>query len=52
MKKILLVSAGAIMIYLSGQICGCGGCEANAITTETNLIIRKKPKQFSSKLQE
>ena len=38
MKKIMMITGAALLIYLSAQICGCGGsCEAktNAIAKST-----------------
>jgi periplasmic mercuric ion binding protein len=34
MKKIMLISAGAITIYLAAQVCGCGSCDAKTVNTE------------------
>lgn len=41
MKKLMLITGAAILIYLSAQVCGCGSCEANATITESNVVINK-----------
>jgi len=42
MKKIMMIVGATLLIYLSAQVCGCGGsCDAKVNTIENPTVVKK-----------
>jgi len=42
MKKIMMITGTTLLIYLSAQVCGCGGsCDAKTNAIENSIVIEK-----------
>jgi len=42
MKKIMMITGATLLIYLSAQVCGCGGsCDAKTNAIENSIVVEK-----------